>query len=182
MGILIVLLFVSAGTGISQDTNIPQNDPSAEELSAFGVTLYGEGEMFPFEGLATLEGEAFEAGELLGKAVLVNLGATWCPYCREEKKSLERLRAGGLVEGLEVVGIFVGEKAEAAKGYMEGEGYTFMALADEGNALRERYAPRLPASYVVDGEGEIVARINGSKEWDGDEAVRVLGYMARGME
>ena len=40
--------------------------------------------------------------------------------------------------------------------------------------MREKYAPRLPTSYVVDGGGKIVARINGDKEWDSEEMMRIL--------
>jgi hypothetical protein len=52
---------------------------------------------------------------------------------------------------------------KTVKEYTEKNGYTFLAVADVKNTLRETWSPRLPTSYLFDTEGRILARINGNK-------------------
>jgi peroxiredoxin len=148
-----------------------------EELESFRVTLYSEQEQIPLEGLETLDGATFDISVLRGKYVLLNLGASWCPYCGKEKASLQKLYTGYASEKLTVLAVFVGEQTKTAQKYMADNGYNFPAAADSANRLREAYAPRLPTSYVIDMEGNITARINGNKEWDSEQALRVLDYL-----
>jgi thiol-disulfide isomerase/thioredoxin len=148
----------------------------AEELEKHRVTITNRSEKFPFELIETEAGEA-----LSGKYVLVNMFATWCPYCGKEKPSLERLHEKYGNEGLTVFGVSVGETAETVAEYMREGGYTFPVGMNRDGSLREKYAPRLPTSYVVDGGGKIVARINGDKEWDSEEMVRILRLLVPGL-
>jgi thiol-disulfide isomerase/thioredoxin len=148
-----------------------------EELESFRVTLYSGQERMLLEGLLTLEGALYDINTLRGKYVLVNLGASWCPYCGREKASLQRLYTGHASEQFSVLAVFVGEQTETAQKYMADNGYDFPVAADTANKLRQEYAPRLPTSYVIDKEGNIIARINGSKEWDSSQALRVLDYL-----
>lgn len=142
---------------------------TAAELEENRVTISNEIELFPYELIETQAGEA-----LSGKYVLVNLFATWCPYCGKEKPSLQRLHEKYGSERFTVLGISTGEEAETVLEYMREGGYTFPVGMNPDGSLREKYAPRLPTSYVVDGGGKIVARINGDKEWDSEEMMRIL--------
>jgi cytochrome c-type biogenesis protein len=148
---------------------------SAEDMEAFGVTIYEEREGFPLEGLVDLDGKPYDFSGLRGKYVLVNLWASWCPYCRKEKPSMQ-----GLYERqemwFELLTIAVGEEAGTVRVYMEEEGYTFPVAVNESNSLREPYAPRIPKSYILDKEGRIMARIDGWHEWMGGEAERIVRY------
>jgi thiol-disulfide isomerase/thioredoxin len=156
-------------------------DISPEELASFSATIYTEKEQLPLGGLVTLEGIPYDSSALSGKYVLVNLGASWCPYCGREKPTLQRLYLDHADERFAVLAVFVGEQAATAKRYMEENGYGFPAAADPEDAVGAQYAARVPTSYVIDPEGNIIARIDGSKEWDSDLALRMLGY-ATGIE
>jgi hypothetical protein len=57
---------------------------------------------------------------------------------------------------------------------MDENQYSFPVVLDRENRLREAYAPLMPASYILDPEGNIIARINGGREWDGEQALKVL--------
>jgi thiol-disulfide isomerase/thioredoxin len=153
-------------------------DISPEELSLFGATAYSEKEQLPLGGLVTLEGTPYDSSALSGKYALVNLGASWCPYCGREKPSLQRLHSMHAGERFAVLTVFVGEGAETARRYMEQNGYDFPAAADPEDSAGGAYAARVPTSYVIDPEGNIIVRISGSKEWDSELALRVLAYAA----
>ena len=156
-----------------------EEETMQKELLSFNATLYSEQEKMPLDGLETLTGAVYDINTLRGKYILVNLGASWCPYCGKEKASLQRLYSVYANENFTVLAVFVGEKTETAQKYMADNGYIFPAVVDTANRLREAYAPRLPTSYVIDREGNIIARINGNKEWDSEQALRVLDYLTR---
>lgn len=147
---------------------------SPEELEAFSVTLYTEKAQLPLDDLVTLDAEPYARGELQGSYVLVNLWASWCPFCRKEKASMERLYEEEDHIPLAVLTVSLGEEIDTVKEYMDENQYSFPVVVDRENKLREAYAPRVPTSYVLDPEGNIVARINGNKEWDSTEALKVL--------
>ena len=86
---------------------------TAAELEENRVTISNEIELFPYELIETQAGEA-----LSGKYVLVNLFATWCPYCGKEKPSLQRLHEKYGSERFTVLGISTGEEAETVLEYM----------------------------------------------------------------
>jgi thiol-disulfide isomerase/thioredoxin len=154
---------------------------SGEELAAFNVTVYSEKELLPLGGLVTLDGLPYDNGVLRGKYVLVNMGATWCPYCGREKPSIERLHSGYFAgEKFAILAIFLNERVETARDYMREWDYHFPAAVDTANRLREVYAPRIPATYLLDPEGHIIARVNGNKEWDGEAALRLIGSVLSG--
>jgi thiol-disulfide isomerase/thioredoxin len=150
---------------------------SVGELESFGVTVYEGGEVFPLEDLETLEGETFDPAGLAGNYVFINIWASWCPYCGKERESIQGLyeRYGG--ERFEMVTIAAGEEVETVRAYLEGKGYTFPAVVDRGNRLRENYAPRIPKSYILDGEGKIIARIDGAKEWTEEGSIRIVEHL-----
>ena len=172
-----VLLFTSRLIpAFAQEDTAQEVTPA--ELAAFGVTLYGEGELFPLEGLLTVDHVQYDRAPLAGKYVLLNLFATWCPYCAKEKPSVQ-----GLYERYEsgrftVLCVSLGEGAETVREYMREQGYTFPVAIEPSNTLRESHAPRLPTTYILDGRGYITARINGNKDGGTGEAQRILRYLA----
>jgi len=167
---VLCILFYTVSFGYSQDMGL-----SEEEMAAFNVTFYAEKERMPLDGLVTLDGLLYDSTVLRGNYVLINMGATWCPYCSREKPSIERLYSGYFTgENFIIMVIYLNERAETVRNYMQERDYHFPAAVDTTNRLRKEYAPRMPATYLVDPEGYIIARINGNKEWDGEIAIRLI--------
>jgi len=151
-----------------------------KELSASGITLYAEKARLPLEGLFTLDGAPFDSEPLRGKFVLANLWASWCPDCRREKPSIERLYReisdGHLFgkDGLILLTVSLGEEPDTVKSYMAENRYSFPVALDRGNKLRKEYASWIPANYILGPDGSIVARITWKEEWDSEQALKAL--------
>lgn len=130
-----------------------------------------EDRTFPSLALARLEGGVIGLDALRDRPVLVNLWATWCPPCRREMGSLERMsrRVG---DAIRVVGISVDEDLNLAREFVRKEGVTFVNLTDPGmRALRGPLSvTTLPETVLVKPDGQIVLRIRGARAWD-DEAL-----------
>lgn len=127
--------------------------------------------------LKDMDGKNWRLSELRGKVVLINFWATWCPPCRRELPSLERLwrRLGN--ESFVVLAINVGEDADtvfAFTGLLE-PAPTFPILLDRDSAVLGNWPVKgLPTTFVVDKKGRIVYRAVGGREFDAPELVGQL--------
>ena len=111
-----------------------------------------------------------------GKVVLVNIWATWCPPCREEMPSMERLhkKFAGTDFRIAAVSVdgdafYTAEKKGPAEvlAFADQMGLTFDILHDPSGAIRRAYDIfGVPESFIIDRDGVIVKRVIGAANWD----------------
>ncbi|MBE7184140.1 MAG: TlpA family protein disulfide reductase [Methylobacterium mesophilicum] len=104
-----------------------------------------------------------------GKAVLLNIWATWCPPCRKEMPSLDRLQATRDANSFEVVALSVDKSgAERVKPFYEeiGIGRLKMYLDAPGASMQALKIVGLPTTLLIGPDGRELARWTGPKEWD----------------
>jgi thiol-disulfide isomerase/thioredoxin len=127
--------------------------------------------------LADLDGKLHELVSFKGKLIVVNFWATWCPPCRREMPSLERLRQQLGDSGLEVIAVDVGEDVEtvfAFTGQLD-PAPTFPMLLDKNSAVAQQWKVRgLPTTFVVDTDGRVIYRAVGGREFDHETVVKQL--------
>jgi peroxiredoxin len=122
--------------------------------------------------LATLKGENRSLGQYRGKVVLVNFWASWCPYCRDEMPSMDRLVRLFPKGDLVVLAINV-EKRIPEKYRRASVSFDF--LSDATGQVQQRYGVnRLPDTFIVDRKGVIRQRVAGGIEWDDPKVVSYL--------
>ncbi|HET9701785.1 MAG TPA: TlpA disulfide reductase family protein [Burkholderiales bacterium] len=134
-----------------------------------GFTAIAERPQAPDFSLADEDGTTWRLSGLKGKVVLVNFWATWCPPCRRELPSLERLRQTLPAAQTQVLAINVGESWDTVAGFIAGVAPApgFPVLYDTDSAVLRAWAVRgLPTTYVVDRRGRIALRAVGGREFD----------------
>lgn len=72
-----------------------------------------------------LDGSVREAGAWRGKLLVIELWATWCPFCRKQNPLLDRLHRAQAARGLEVLALSIDEQPDAIKRYIAETGYGF---------------------------------------------------------
>ncbi|UGV31659.1 TlpA family protein disulfide reductase [Halopseudomonas aestusnigri] len=112
------------------------------------------------------QGVALDREQLQGQRVLVNFWAEWCAPCRDELPELNRLAAelprGGVV-GIDYDGA-TGEQLQAVVTRM---GIRFPVLGAEFASAYGLPRPQvLPTTYLLDGEGAILATLQGPQHYD----------------
>ena len=125
---------------------------------------------------ATREGPPRSLADFKGKVVLVNFWATWCLPCREEMPLLERLRQRLGADGLEVVAVSVDRPTVDAAAFLHNLGARSLTLLlDPGARTGARLGVvGLPTSILLDRDGRVVGRLQGSADWGSDDAVLLL--------
>lgn len=111
-----------------------------------------------------------------GKVVLLNIWATWCPPCREEMPSMERLHKKLAGTDFRIAAVSVdGDAYYPAEtqgpndilAFADQLGLTFDILHDPSGAIRRSYDIfGVPESFLIDRDGVIVKRVIGAADWD----------------
>jgi thiol-disulfide isomerase/thioredoxin len=155
------------------------------ELAALSVA--GEPrrpESFAFE---RPDGGKVTLADFKGRAVLLNLWATWCVPCRVEMPALDRLQAAKGGPGFEVVAVNVDTARLEKRGafldgigvktlarYADPSGDAFETLRKDGKALG------LPVTLVIDKNGCEVGALEGGAKWDSAEAKALVETLKGG--
>jgi peroxiredoxin len=141
----------------------------------------GKGVAAPDFTLPGLNGNLVSLADYRGKAVLLNIWATWCPPCVAEMPSMEKLYQTMKGEDFDIVAVSIDESgAEAVAAFMEKYKLNFTVLTDPKGTLKYKYQTTgIPESYIIDKNGTIVEKIIGPRDWAAPEAVRILQELAQ---
>jgi cytochrome c biogenesis protein CcmG/thiol:disulfide interchange protein DsbE len=148
--ILYILLLIAgaAWTVLSIDQSVNANEVAAPQA----------GFPAPDFTLQTTTGETYTLSELKGKAVLVNLWATWCPPCRAEMPAIQKIYEEYKDQGLIVLAVNMTAQDNPLNiaPFVTEYKLTFPILLDETGEVSAAYQLRsLPSSYFIDREGII---------------------------
>ena len=132
--------------------------------------------------LKDLDGQLHDLAQLKGKVVLINFWATWCPPCRREMPSMERLSQALKGEAFSVLAVDVGEDADTIDSFTGqlDTPPTFPILLDTRSRTMQAWkVAGLPTTFLVDKQGRIVASAIGGREFDHPEIVRAIRELLR---
>ena len=123
-----------------------------------------------------LSGQAVRLSNLRGKVVLLNLWTTWCPPCREEMPSMERLYRQLRDKGFVLLAVSQDEAGQAGvASFVRELGLTFPVLVDPQHQVGDRFDVwGYPESFIIDREGRVVERVIGPRKWDSPKQVEAL--------
>jgi peroxiredoxin len=117
-----------------------------------------KGFLAPDFELKTPDGAILKLSDLRGQAVLVNLWATWCPPCRAEMISVEKVYQEYKDQGFTVLAVNMTyqDDPSAVMPFVHEQRLTFPILLDETSEMAKAYQLRsLPSSYFIGRDGII---------------------------
>lgn len=168
--VAMVLAFLSAQRSDSAGNTGPGTVRAPAAVAGFEFSAHDRPRPLP----ATLrfvrgDGQAMTLGDLRGRAILLNVWATWCAPCRDEMPALDRLQAALGNEGFEVVALSIDRQGvSAVEPFYRQLGLRSLGIYVDptGGAGRELGAVGIPTTLLIDREGMEVARKVGPAEWD----------------
>jgi len=155
---LVLLLVMLFPLPVLAGSSRPASEPAA------GVAVGSQAPDFTLEQVG---GGQVSLGSLRGKIVLVNFWATWCPPCKAELPSMERLYARMKKKGLEILAVNVeADGREILPKFLDQHPHTFPVLLDLEGEVQASYGVfRFPETFVVGKDGKIIDHIIGGRDW-----------------
>ena len=124
--------------------------------SAWGLSV---GEHLNLDKLVTVEGRILAAPDLKGKYLVVQVWATWCPYCHRQNANLKELVRRTQGGNLQVIGLSVDKKEETVQSYVKKNEINFpvaMMTPELDRAIGKRRG--IPELYVIDPSGRVLQK------------------------
>lgn len=123
------------------------------------------------EDFATdIDGKPGHLSDLRGKVVVLNFWAAWCPPCREETPSLNRLQKYIEPRNALVLGVSVDEDPDLYQKFLKDEGVDFPTFREPTRKVALDYGtPVFPDTYIIDRNGKIMRKFYGPQQWDSPE-------------
>ena len=151
-------------------------------LLAIGMPQGAQAKRAPNLEFKDLAGKSHAVAELRGSIAVVNFWATWCGPCREEMPMLSKLSQEYGAKKVRFVAASADVPKDQAKigSFVEGQHLAIDVWtgADLDMMQRAGLGNVLPATMILDDQGEIVARILGQAR---EEDVRkVLDWLLAG--
>ncbi|WP_240374767.1 thiol-disulfide oxidoreductase ResA [Bacillus piscicola] len=138
-------------------------------------TLVNEGEIAPNFVLMNAEGEEVELKDYRGQGVFLNFWGTYCPPCEKEMPYMDKLYQEYKEKGVEILAVNVGESDLVVDRFVSRHDLTYPILLDRNKNVLDRYGiGPLPATFLVDANGEVVQIITGGMTED-----RIRSYMEK---
>ena len=125
----------------------------------------------PGFALTSIDGGSITLGDLKSKVALINFWATWCPHCKEQMPSMERLYRKLNDKGLTILAVNVMENLETVKKFARKYDLSFPVLLDRRGEVAAKYGANfLPTTVIINRDGKAVGIVIGPRKWDGEHA------------
>lgn len=147
-GLVIVAVVVLVRYGLF-DRGAPEGPAIlSREAPDFTIDLFGGG--------------TFTLSERRSQPVVVSIWASWCPYCRDELPTFEKVWRHYQERGVVFVGVNVRDNDENATAVLETFDVTYPNGPDRGDEIYEAYqVTGVPEVFFIDRDGIVVRKFIG---------------------
>ena len=148
----------------------------AADFARVGLVALDEGtKQLDFE-LEDLNGAKSKLSDLKGRVVLLNFWATWCPPCREEMPSMQKLHEALSDDGLVVLAVNLREDKKTVQRFMKDNDLSFPVWLDATGYVGSVYGARsIPTTYIIDRKGFVLGGMIGGRDWSSPDVLALVG-------
>ncbi len=146
------------------------------------LTAVSQSQPAPDFTLQDMDAKKYNLKDYRGKVVLINFWATWCPPCRREMPSLERLHQKLKDKDFVVLALNQMEDGDRVFTFTGdlGTDLTFPILFDKDSSVSRAYdVMGLPTTYLIDKKGNMRFRAIGGREFDHPEVEKLIQELMR---
>jgi len=124
----------------------------------------------------SLDGSSITLSDHQGRVVLLNFWASWCPPCRSEMPSMEKLHKTLGGDDFVIIAISIdGGNTSEVQDFITDNGYTFHTLHDQRQDVAKNYGiEAIPTTFIIDKNGTIVEISRGSEDWSSKKRLAQL--------
>ena len=151
--------------------------PATATADGAVLRMHASPRALPEIGFVDGAGKPKKLADFRGKTVLLNVWATWCPPCREEMPSLDRLQKALGGPGFEVVALSIDAGGvQVVERFYKEIGIASLAVYVDSTmrAASQLVTPGVPTTLLIDREGRELGRHAGPATWDDPEVVGLI--------
>ncbi|HEY0878289.1 MAG TPA: TlpA disulfide reductase family protein [Zeimonas sp.] len=146
-------LLAAAGVALAAGA-LPDVVPAATAASRRQAPAIGTPIAVP--PVRLLDGREIDPAYWRGKVLVVELWASWCPFCARQNPEIDKLHRAYSASGLEVLALSIDRRAEDAARYLREHGYAFHAAMLDANWEAALGRPKgLPIVWVIGRSGRL---------------------------
>ena len=171
-----VLLFATAGAAALAAGLLARNWRDTADNVVAGIILHSTPSAMPPLRFASGTGATLDLASFRGRAVLLNVWATWCGPCREEMPTLDRLQAllGGAQFEVVALSIDAGGMAAVTPFFEQIGARHLRPYVDTFNEAGAIVRTGVPLTFLIDKDGQEVGRKLGGARWDDPAVLDVI--------
>lgn len=132
------------------------------------------GDKFGFDQVRLINGQTIASSQFQNKYLIIEIWATWCPYCRRQNVNLQKLYSKIVDTNLAILTFSVDKDPVTVEDYLKVNEYDF-PVAMMTATLSAQFGKRrgIPEIYVVDPSGTVIQKDYGLMvDADFDELIR----------
>jgi thiol-disulfide isomerase/thioredoxin len=134
----------------------------------------------PNFSLPLIDGKQQSLADLKGKFVFLNFWATWCPPCRAEMPSMEKLYNRFKNKNLIFLAIDIRESQKVIEAFIKNFNLTFPIALDRTGDIAMKYGVQsIPMTFIIDKDGFIIATAIGSRNWNSSEIIEAFEILLK---
>ena len=171
---------MEAGQVISFDEADPKTDGLFRKMEIIEIPHISPPVDF---SLPDVNGQQVTLSDFKGKIVFLNFWTTWCPECRIEMPSMEKLHRKLKGKDFEMIAVNLQEPALRVKDFLKKYPLTFTILLDSKGKIGPQFGIRaVPTTFILDKNGGIIGRALGSRPWDSKESMALFEHLINRVE
>lgn len=175
LGVMIILAIITTSSLYLLGKQVATPEPVAHVKSPQPTTTLVE--LSPSSDLSNSntvfrnsKGDKIALRNIRNKVILINMWATWCPPCRKEMPSLNRLYSK-LKDNPDIIFIMmdVDGKLKESTDYVKKKGFDLPNYILEGNLPESFQTNSIPTTIIIDKSGKMVTKHMGGVDFDHPE-------------
>lgn len=164
--IITTAFFILVFTSCSNNQKEENNTAASEQQTNIDSNMASAITSLPSFSVQDINGNIVNLQSLKGKKLFVNLWASWCPPCKREMPSIEKLSQSVDNDKVKFVLISFDDQFEKAKNYVSSKGFKLPIYYPAENPPALFNVQGIPATFIFNENGELVKRIDGSENYD----------------
>ena len=155
-------------------------DASDHYMDSLSIVRFNEKVKAPNFTLKDINGEEVKLMDYRGKIVFLNFWATWCPPCRAEMPSMEKLYTEFKDKNFIMLAIDYQESRRVVKKFSEKLSLSYPILLDSDGTVSSKYAAfAIPVTYLIDQQGYLIGKAVGPRDWASHESFELFNHLLR---
>lgn len=187
--ILILFLLISGCKKVESATVKNNNDKVGENpvnttindfIGKLGGGIPKEQVKMKDAEILSIDKKISKLSDYKGKIIMLNLWATWCPPCRAEMPSMQKLYNDFKNKDFIIIAVSLGEDLTTVNKFLKINQFSFPIFIDNKNEVAQNYSTgSIPTTYLIDKEGNLIARFIGGVDWYSIDSIKLMGELLK---